>query len=76
MIVGSDYDVTGPKKDRLDVIIDSEELMVEIDDIVLLFEDFDDIVAFEGFPIFPTFLKVNYLRRISNAGLIQKIIDI
>ena len=42
MIVGSDSNATGPEKDRPEVIIESEELMVEIDYIVLLFEDFDD----------------------------------
>ncbi len=52
MIVGSDFGATGAKKDRPEVIIASEELMVEIDNIVLLLEDSDDIVAFEGFPIF------------------------
>ena len=52
MIVGSDSESTGPEKNRPEVI-ESEELMVEIDDIVLLFVAFDDIVAFEGFPIFP-----------------------
>ena len=46
MIVGSDSESTGPEKDRPEVIIESEELMVEIDDILLLFEDF------EGYPIF------------------------
>ncbi len=40
--VGSDSGATGPEKDRPEVIIESEELMVEIDYIVLLFEDFDD----------------------------------
>jgi len=48
IIVGSDSEATGPEKDRPEVIIDSEEQMVEIDDIVLLFEDFEDVVAFEG----------------------------
>ena len=42
MNVGSNSEATGPEKDRPEVIIESEEL----------FEDFDDIVAFEGFPIF------------------------
>ena len=50
MIVESDSESTGPEKDQTAVIIESEELMVEIDVIVLLFEDFYDIVAFEGFP--------------------------
>ena len=49
MIVGSDSEATGPEKDRPDVIIESEELMVEIDNIVLLFDDF------EGFPIFRSY---------------------
>ena len=55
MIVGSDSESTGPEKDRPEVIIESEELMVEIDDFVLLFVDFDDIVVFEGFPIFRSY---------------------
>ena len=50
MILGSDSESTDPEKDRPEVIIESEELMVEIDDFVLLFVDFDDIVVFEGFP--------------------------
>ena len=49
MIVGLDSEATGPEKDRPEVIIESEELMVEIDYIVLLFDDF------EGFPIFRSY---------------------
>ncbi len=49
MIVGSDFEATGPEKDRPEVIIESEELMVEIDVILLLFEDSD------GFPIFRSY---------------------
>ena len=41
MIVGSDSEATGPEKDLPEGIIESEELMVEIDDILLLFEDFE-----------------------------------
>ena len=52
MIVGSDCEATGPEKDRQEVILESEELMVEIDDNVLLFEDFDDIVSLWGFRFF------------------------
>ena len=40
MIVGSDSEAIGPEKDRPDVIIESEEL-IEIEDIVMLFEDFE-----------------------------------
>ena len=38
MILGSDSEATGPEKDGSEVIIESEELMLEIDDILLLFE--------------------------------------
>ena len=55
MIVGSDSEKTGSEKDRPEIIIESEELMVEIDDVVLLFEDFDDIVSYVGFPIFRSY---------------------
>ncbi len=44
-MVGSDSDATGPENEQSEVIIESEELMVEI----------DDIVAFVGFPIFRLF---------------------
>ncbi len=57
MIVGSYPDATGSENDRPEpeVIIESEELMVEIDDIVVLREDFDEIVEFAGFPLFRSF---------------------
>ncbi len=42
MIVGSDSEATGSEKDWPEVIIESEALMVEIDDIVL-FLGFTDI---------------------------------
>ena len=39
MIVGSDSESTEHEKDRPEFNIESDELMVEIDDFVLLFED-------------------------------------
>ena len=41
MFVGSDSEATGPEKDRPEVIIESEELMVEIDYVLLHIEDFE-----------------------------------
>ena len=52
MTVGSNSEPTGPEKGRPEVIIDSEELMVEIDYSVLLFVDFGDVVALRGFRYF------------------------
>ena len=45
MIVRSDSGATGPEKNRPEVIIESEELMVEI----------EDIVEFVGLPIFRSY---------------------
>ena len=44
---GSDSEAKGSEKDRQEVIIEPEELMVES----------DDIVAFAGFPIFRSFRR-------------------
>ena len=54
MIVESDSESTAPEKDLPEVIIESEELMVEIDDIVVLFDDFEDIVKFADLHISPS----------------------
>ncbi len=53
MFVRSDSEAPAPEQlrpevDSEDDSIDSEEQMMEIDDIVLQFEDFDDIVAIFG----------------------------
>ena len=53
MIVESNSESTGPEKGRPEVIIVSEELIVEI---IVQFEDFDDILEFALFPIFRSIL--------------------
>ena len=51
-IVGSDSEATGPENDRPDVIIESEELMVEIDDFVLLLSILTTLLRLRGFRYF------------------------
>ncbi len=66
MTVGLDSASIGPEKYRTEDIIDLEEVMMEIDDIVLLFQDFADSVAVVGFPLLNAYRCASWVSRIES----------